>query len=170
MVQQQVAGAAGEEPPPPPPQSLARPQISWMQAALLASDHVVTVSPQHARELQTAAAEVLLHSGDAASAEGALLLRGGDATSSDGAQALTAAGGPRPSLAMASSLLQPGRHASTSSSGHPPHLLGILNGIDTALWDPAHDIYLPSSVRYGTESVAEGKARAKHLLQVRPGG
>ena len=113
----------------------------------------MTVSPQHARELQTAAAEVLRHCDDAAS--------------SDGALALTAAGGPRPSLSMATSLLQPGRHGSTSSSDHTPHLLGILNGIDTALWDPAHDVYLPSSVRYGAESVAEGKARAKHLLQVR---
>ena len=169
VVQQQGAGAAVEEPPPPLPlqQSLVRPQISWMQAALLASDHVVTVSPQHAQELQTAAAEVLLHWSDAASANGTLLLHCGDVASSAGGLALTAAGGPRPSLAMASSLLQPGRHGSTSSSGHPPHLLGILNGIDTALWDPAHDAYLPSSVRYGAESVAEGKARAKHLLQVR---
>ena len=149
----QRQGTVEEQSPPPLPQSLARPQISWMQAALLASDHVVTVSPQHARELQTAAAEVLRHCDDAAS--------------SDGALALTAAGGPRPSLSMATSLLQPGRHGSTSSSDHTPHLLGILNGIDTALWDPAHDVYLPSSVRYGAESVAEGKARAKHLLQVR---
>ena len=46
-------------------------------------------------------------------------------------------------------------------------LTGILNGIDTVAWDPAHDPLLP--VRYDVESVAEGKRAAKRALLERYG-
>ncbi|MDR2136501.1 MAG: glycogen synthase [Treponema sp.] len=40
---------------------------------------------------------------------------------------------------------------------------GILNGIDTAVWNPAKDAYIP--LKYGISNLAEGKARAKKALQ-----
>ncbi|HVX52737.1 MAG TPA: glycosyltransferase, partial [Chitinophagaceae bacterium] len=39
---------------------------------------------------------------------------------------------------------------------------GILNGIDTAVWDPATDTYLEN--HYDIESVDEGKQKCKQLL------
>jgi hypothetical protein len=44
-----------------------------------------------------------------------------------------------------------------------------MNGIDTAEWDPATDARLPPDARYSAATVAEGKARAKALLQERLG-
>ncbi|MDR2177957.1 MAG: glycogen synthase [Treponema sp.] len=41
--------------------------------------------------------------------------------------------------------------------------VGILNGIDTAVWNPARDAYIPK--KYGVSSLTEGKARAKEALQ-----
>ena len=48
-----------------------------------------------------------------------------------------------------------------------PRLLrrGIMNGIDTEMWDPAHDEHLPPPVLFDASSVAQGKAAAKALLQ-----
>ncbi|TAG33159.1 MAG: glycogen synthase GlgA [Verrucomicrobia bacterium] len=46
-------------------------------------------------------------------------------------------------------------------------LLGILNGIDDAAWNPAMDKYLP--LPYSPRSVAAGKAAAKLALQLRLG-
>lgn len=43
------------------------------------------------------------------------------------------------------------------------HLVGILNGVDYALWDPRHDPHL--AMRYGPDTVAEGKAANKAALQ-----
>lgn len=44
-------------------------------------------------------------------------------------------------------------------------LVGILNGIDTEVWNPARDIYLPA--RYSRESVDAGKPQCKAALQKR---
>ncbi|PRW61322.1 GBSSIa [Chlorella sorokiniana] len=46
---------------------------------------------------------------------------------------------------------------------------GIMNGVDTAEWDPAVDPWLPESGRYTAATVAHGKARMKALLQERLG-
>ncbi|KAL4423951.1 hypothetical protein ABPG75_001252 [Micractinium tetrahymenae] len=46
---------------------------------------------------------------------------------------------------------------------------GIMNGIDTAEWDPATDTHLPELGRYTAASVARGKARMKAWLQERLG-
>ncbi|CAD7701776.1 unnamed protein product [Ostreobium quekettii] len=54
-------------------------------------------------------------------------------------------------------------------SGHPavaPHLhkfYGIRNGIDTDVWDPAQDVYLPTN--YTSETVRDGKALVKKALR-----
>ncbi len=45
---------------------------------------------------------------------------------------------------------------------HQGRLTGILNGIDTEVWDPEKDGFIP--VRYGPENLM-GKARCKALLQ-----
>jgi glycogen synthase len=41
-----------------------------------------------------------------------------------------------------------------------------MNGIDLSVWDPSRDPFLPLAARYGPETVDEGKARAKLILQV----
>ena len=46
-------------------------------------------------------------------------------------------------------------------------LAGILNGVDTSIWDPRHDAALPQP--YGIEDAASGKAAAKAALQRRLG-
>jgi len=43
-------------------------------------------------------------------------------------------------------------------------LVGILNGIDTTLWDPAADPYVPPPYAYGPDDLS-GKTRAKGALQ-----
>ncbi|KAG1657022.1 hypothetical protein FOA52_012048 [Chlamydomonas sp. UWO 241] len=144
-------------------------QISWLQAAMLASDAVVTVSVQHARELRSAAMAVLPPSVRHEQQHGA----GPPAAPVTAAQqrslvaARAAAAGAVPSASMAYALLHPGAaRANGSIAGCGGRLVGILNGIDASVWDPMHDAYLPEDARFGLLSVAEGKARAKHLLQV----
>jgi starch synthase len=44
-------------------------------------------------------------------------------------------------------------------------LTGILNGVDTSIWDPGHDAALPRP--YGIEDAMSGKAAAKAALQRR---
>jgi starch synthase len=46
-------------------------------------------------------------------------------------------------------------------------LEGILNGVDTRVWDPAHDAILPTA--YGERNAAAGKRAAKAALQQRLG-
>jgi starch synthase len=46
-------------------------------------------------------------------------------------------------------------------------LVGILNGVDYRIWDPAHDRHLP--VRYTVATAQEGKAACKRALQERCG-
>src|SRR6266478_1572218 len=46
-------------------------------------------------------------------------------------------------------------------------LAGILNGVDTSIWDPRHDAALPRP--YGIEDAASGKKAAKAALQHRLG-
>ena len=46
-------------------------------------------------------------------------------------------------------------------------LTGILNGVDTGIWDPRHDAALPRP--YGIEDAASGKEAAKAALQHRLG-
>ncbi|KAF6260455.1 hypothetical protein COO60DRAFT_1269435 [Scenedesmus sp. NREL 46B-D3] len=48
-------------------------------------------------------------------------------------------------------------------------LRGIMNGLDTAAWDPAADPLLPAAVRYSAACAGRGKAAAKALLQRRLG-
>ena len=50
---------------------------------------------------------------------------------------------------------------------HAARLRGILNGIDTRVWNPATDPHLPQ--RYDAASVQEGKRLAKQALQRRLG-
>ena len=152
-------------------------KISWLQAALLSSDLAVTVSPQHAREICDSAAE-------------ALSATDGSVDRSDSSalvpvrmsHAQVAAGGPLPSPAMAAALLPHSTEGSKGLQGtvmeaqaglgdgagrrNERGLLGIMNGIDLSLWDPSRDPYLPLAARYGAETVDEGKARAKVILQV----
>ena len=46
---------------------------------------------------------------------------------------------------------------------------GILNGIDTGVWDPATDVFLPPAMRFTVQSSLAGKAAAKSELQRRLG-
>ena len=46
---------------------------------------------------------------------------------------------------------------------------GILNGIDTGVWDPATDTFLPPAMRFTVQSALAGKAAAKAELQRRLG-
>lgn len=46
-------------------------------------------------------------------------------------------------------------------------LFGILNGIDTRVWNPATDRHLPAN--YDVETVVEGKSRCKSALQLELG-
>ena len=46
-------------------------------------------------------------------------------------------------------------------------LTGILNGVDTSIWDPRHDVALPQP--YGIEDAMSGKEAAKAVLQRRLG-
>ncbi|KAL6770438.1 GBSS1B [Auxenochlorella protothecoides x Auxenochlorella symbiontica] len=46
---------------------------------------------------------------------------------------------------------------------------GILNGLDTRVWDPARDALLPPGCRYAAAGVRAGKAAAKAALQARLG-
>jgi starch synthase len=52
-------------------------------------------------------------------------------------------------------------------SGRGESLAGIVNGIDTAAWDPGNDPHLPRS--YGEADVVEGKYAAKSALASRLG-
>jgi starch synthase len=52
-------------------------------------------------------------------------------------------------------------------SGRSDVLTGIVNGIDTVAWDPAHDRHLPRL--YGVDDVEEGKFAAKVALAGRLG-
>lgn len=47
---------------------------------------------------------------------------------------------------------------------------GIMNGLDTLEWNPAVDALLPEHIHFkGSADVAEGKANAKELLQLKLG-
>jgi glycogen synthase len=71
-------------------------------------------------------------------------------------------GSSRPSSPSGSS---PGLAALLASK----QLRGIMNGLDTAFWDPACDPLLPAAVRYSAAAAGPGKAAAKALLQRRLG-
>ena len=86
-------------------------QLSFMKAGLYFSDHITTVSPTYAREIQTAAQGCGL--------DGLLRARSADLT-------------------------------------------GVLNGVDDAIWNPAHDLSL--ACNFDADKPA-GKARCKALLQ-----
>jgi len=58
-----------------------------------------------------------------------------------------------------------GLHGALSS--RRDHLVGILNGVDTEIWNPATDPYIARN--YNFESVEEGKAACKAALQKRLG-
>jgi starch synthase len=90
--------------------------MSFMKAGLFYSDHLTTVSPTYAREIQTPVFGCGL--------DGLLRIR---------ANALT----------------------------------GILNGVDTCIWDPRHDALLPQI--YDVEDAPAGKRAAKAALQSRLG-
>jgi len=46
---------------------------------------------------------------------------------------------------------------------------GIMNGLDTAEWDPAHDALLPPGARYDADGAPAGKAAAKAAFQAAHG-
>ena len=48
---------------------------------------------------------------------------------------------------------------------HQEKFMGIINGIDFEMWDPADDEFLP--MNYDSTSVIEGKVR--HIMLRRPG-
>lgn len=90
-------------------------QMSFLKAGLFYADHLATVSPTYAEEIQTEAFGFGLQG-----------------------------------------LLQQRQHA----------LTGILNGIDTRIWDPAHDSELP---HHYAASDLTGKAKIKSALQQQVG-
>jgi starch synthase len=90
--------------------------VSFIKAGLFYSDHLTTVSPTYAREIQTP----------------------GFGWGLDG-------------LLRARAVV----------------LTGILNGVDTRVWDPGHDAILPQP--YGEKNAAAGKLAAKAALRRRLG-
>ena len=139
-------------------------QISWLQAALLSSDLIVTVNQRHSEELRLAASDAL----NLPSTESFCRV-------SEPSPAQVAVGGPLPSAPMASSLLlgAPGirpaqllMHGGPADNSKQRKLKGIMNGIDISVWNPASDPHLPRAARYGPDNVRSGKQAAKMLLQV----
>ena len=127
----------------PPP---THPHMSWLRAAVASSDLLLTVSPHHAHELlsdSTAAAGGGCSSGSSGEL-GAMAGWGGDG------------GGGCSGEAVAD------LHRLLGCSG----LRGIMNGVDTEVWDPERDTHLPLQLRYGHDTALHGKAAAKALLQV----
>lgn len=49
------------------------------------------------------------------------------------------------------------------------HVRGILNGIDTEVWNPMTDKHIPASMRYSTTNVTSGKAALKAMFQKKHG-
>ena len=87
-------------------------KVNFLKAGIVCADKIITVSPNYAKEIQTAAAGCGL--------EGVLKQRKRD-------------------------------------------LVGILNGIDTDLWDPRKDAEIPA---HFSETNLNGKVRCKQMLQV----
>jgi starch synthase len=88
--------------------------FNFLKGGVVFADQVTTVSPTHAREIQTPYFGCGL--------QGALTARGRD-------------------------------------------LVGIINGVDYSIWDPATDRYLPTN--YTPATVVEGKAACKRFVQER---
>eukprot|EP00798_Chlamydomonas_sp_ICE-L_P023236 gene23236-30460_t len=123
--------------------------ISWLQAAVLLSDLTLTVSPSYAREIIATATQALalaVEDGSPGEDGGSFSVQGGTENQAE----------PLPSVPLAQALTNKG-------------VLGLLNGIDDLLWNPATDEYLPEAMRYGVEGVARGKAQGRALLQHRLG-
>ncbi|WIA29975.1 hypothetical protein OEZ86_000073 [Tetradesmus obliquus] len=114
-------------------------QLNWLAAGLSTSDAAITVSPNYAQEMLLEEPRPAKHS---------------SSNSSNGSGRPGSPSGASPGLAALLASRQ---------------LRGIMNGLDTAFWDPAADPLLPAAVRYSTATVGPGKAAAKALLQRRLG-
>lgn len=149
-------------------------KISWLKAALLASDALVTVSPGYALELQAAEADAGAQAQLEAGGGGAFgdeAPAPGEATTASAADAALRAGSaPAPQRRKPQ---RPGWPADAADE-----LAGILqrrgleaisNGLDTIEWDPSADVMLPRATRYTVGTVGAGKAAAKAALQARLG-
>uniref|UniRef100_A0A383W6Y1 Starch synthase catalytic domain-containing protein n=1 Tax=Tetradesmus obliquus TaxID=3088 RepID=A0A383W6Y1_TETOB len=114
-------------------------QLNWLAAGLSTSDAAITVSPNYAQEMLLEEPRPAKHS---------------SSNSSNGSGRPGSPSGASPGLAALLASRQ---------------LRGIMNGLDTAFWDPAADPLLPAAVRYSAATVGPGKAAAKALLQRRLG-
>lgn len=119
-------------------QQQAAGRMSWLKAALLTSDALVTVSPTYARELAGRGRQVSSNEMQAQVSPGHSAVMGLPCEGIQELQGILRTRG----------------------------LQAITNGLDTVAWDPATDPLLPPNLRYQAQSVASGKARAKAVLQV----
>ncbi|GFR43139.1 hypothetical protein Agub_g4156 [Astrephomene gubernaculifera] len=154
--------------------------VSWLKAALLSSDLLVTVSPSYARELvgsQRAWGEGTAGlplqppvsqppaCSPAAPSTDPLQLPQAFQKGSDGISVPPADSPWGPVL---SGLPSPGGEelcGILAARG----VQAVMNGLDVTCWDPETDPLLPSHLRYSRSSAREGKARAKAALQARLG-
>jgi hypothetical protein len=143
-------------------------RLSWLHAAVMESDLVLTVSEQYAEEIKKAAQSAVSKQPtlQQQAAAGVQLVQQQGKRLPEGQQAqqlawqnpggqVTPRGGADPATAGLLASLQ------------QKQIRGILNGIDTYVWSPSADYYLPRSLWYTGKDVHEKKAAAKALLQVR---
>jgi glycosyltransferase involved in cell wall biosynthesis len=189
--EQQDCGLTGPPPPPPQQQQAADCGSPEQHAELLqglqdvlaaAATHTGWEPPQENRSTQDQQQEASSSSSSSGSPRSA---SPGDSDSDAAVDASVDVNWLRAGLAAsdllvtvsegyAEELLQ-GRDPSGSTNPELQALLaakgltGVLNGLDTAFWDPARDPLLPSAVRYGPDTAGAGKAAAKQLVQRRLG-
>jgi hypothetical protein len=156
------SGTPGDAASNPAPQ-----RLSWLHAAITESDLVLTVSEQYAEDLRAAAQ--LAACKEAASQEqppaGVQLLP-------QEKQGIDSQGTVQRVWVNPSGLVTPRDGAADPNTARlltslqQKQVRGILNGIDTYVWSPSADYYLPRSLWYTGKDVHSKKAAAKALLQV----
>lgn len=150
----------------PPPKG----KISWLQAAVAACVVVITVSQRHAREIKAQALEQeqerALQAGNEAAGDAGsnVACSAGDAGASRGPAVPDV--GRKAMLAAATGSAASAATAGLLHSLQHKGIQGISNGIDTRVWDPQSDAFLPRALRYTAADVGVKKAAAKALLQV----